>query len=397
MADVPERLVAAGKAGADAGLVAVILRSDRTEPLVVTPEQYKKIIRIGVAAAIFIVIVVGIGIYEFVSLQQAKDQEMLHEQQLELMRDKTASLQEKMDKMDALDQELRQMVKGSGAGDSPKGDGGVAGGQKKSPDLSNASYNDLLLATSRLETRSNARIISFITLKTVLSDTAGQQVLQMQQNSRMYQVGGSSGSPNSASTVPSIWPVTGTITSEFGYRGNPIGGGSGFHEGIDIGVDYGVPVRATAAGKVTMAGWVDGYGNLVEIDHGNGFVTRYGHNSMLLVTVGQEVQAGSIIPWPAAPDAARDLMSTMRFGSMARRPIPYCFYLNHKDSGRRFQIRKEDFHEEKCSVPCPVCIFVCLFAWGMYFFPPVHRGSHRNQSGPKRQRDVLFGVDRTGH
>lgn len=271
------------------------LRSDRTEPLVVTPEQYKKIIRIGVAAAIFIVIVVGIGIYEFVSLQQAKDQEMLHEQQLELMRDKTASFQEKMDKMDALDQELRQMVKGSGAGDSPKGDGGVAGGQKKSPDLSNASYNDLLLATSRLETRSNARIISFITLKTVLSDTAGQQVLQMQQNSRMYQVGGSSGSPNSASTVPSIWPVTGTITSEFGYRGNPIGGGSGFHEGIDIGVDYGVPVRATAAGKVTMAGWVDGYGNLVEIDHGNGFVTRYGHNSMLLVTVGQEVQAGSII------------------------------------------------------------------------------------------------------
>ena len=139
------------------------LQVDRTEPLVVTPEQYKKFIRIGVATAIFIVIAVGIGIYEFVSLQQAKDQEMLHEQQLELMRDKTTSLQEKMDKMDALDQELRQMVKGSGAGDSPKGDGGVAGGQKKSPDLSNASYNDLLLATSRLETRSNARIISFIT------------------------------------------------------------------------------------------------------------------------------------------------------------------------------------------------------------------------------------------
>ena len=106
------------------------LQVDRTEPLVVTPEQYKKFIRIGVATAIFIVIVVGIGIYEFVSLQQAKDQETLHEQQLELMRDKTTSLQEKMDKMDALDQELRQMVKGSGAGDSPKGDGGVAGDRR---------------------------------------------------------------------------------------------------------------------------------------------------------------------------------------------------------------------------------------------------------------------------
>ena len=283
------------KSGPKPAWVPDFLQAERTEPLVLTPAQYKKIIHIGAIAAIFIVIAIGIGIYEFVSLQQAKEQEMLHEQQLELMRDKTTSLQEKMDKMDALDQELRQMVKGSGAGESPKGDGGVAGGQKKSPDLSNASYNDLLLATSRLETRSNARIISFITLKTVLSDTAGQQVRQIQQNSRMYQVGGNAGGPNSSSTVPSIWPVTGTVTSDFGYRGNPIGGGSGFHEGIDIGVDYGVPVRATAAGKVTMAGWVDGYGNLVEIDHGNGFVTRYGHNSMLLVTVGQEVQAGSII------------------------------------------------------------------------------------------------------
>ncbi|WP_337465676.1 peptidoglycan DD-metalloendopeptidase family protein [Megasphaera sp.] len=275
------------------------LKTDRTEPLVVTPAQYKKLVRGCAVAVVVIVIAAGIGIYEFVSLQQAKAQEALHEQQLELMREKTTSLQEKMDKMDSLDQELRQMVKGSGAGDSPKGDGGVAGGQKKSPDLSHASYNDLLLATSRLETRSNARIISFITLKTVLSDTAGEQVRQMQQITHKYQGGalggGNNGDASSTSTMPSIWPVSGTVTSNFGYRGNPIGGGSGFHEGIDIGVDYGTPVRATAAGKVTMAGWVDGYGNLVEIDHGNGFVTRYGHNSMLLVTVGQEVRAGSII------------------------------------------------------------------------------------------------------
>ena len=136
------------------------LKTDRTEPLVVTPAQYKKLVRACAVAVVVIVIAAGIGIYEFVSLQQTKAQEALHEQQLELMREKTTSLQEKMDKMDSL--ELRQMVKGSGAGDSPKGDGGVAGGQKKSPDLSHASYNDLLLATSRLETRSNARIISFI-------------------------------------------------------------------------------------------------------------------------------------------------------------------------------------------------------------------------------------------
>ena len=257
----------------------------RSEPLVLTPKQYKKGITLVLAGAVVIVAGLLVGIYEFVSLQEMKEQNALHEQQLEMMREKTASLQEKMDKMDALDQELRQMVKGAGTGESPKGDGGVAGQQKKSPDVSHADYNELLHATSRLETKTNARIISFITLKTVLSDTAGQQVREMQQLSKQYQ----------ASNYPSIWPVNGTITSNFGYRGNPIGGGTGFHEGVDIAVDYGTPVRVTASGKVTMAGWVDGYGNLVEVDHGGGFVTRYGHNSMLLVVVGQEVKTGDII------------------------------------------------------------------------------------------------------
>ena len=137
------------------------------------------------------------------------------------------------------------------------------------------------------------------TLKTVLSDTAGEQVRQMQQITHKYQggalAGGQGAMPAARRRRLPSGPSAGRLTSNFGYRGNPIGGGSGFHEGIDIGVDYGTPVRATAAGKVTMAGWVDGYGNLVEIDHGNGFVTRYGHNSMLLVTVGQEVRAGSIV------------------------------------------------------------------------------------------------------
>jgi murein DD-endopeptidase MepM/ murein hydrolase activator NlpD len=271
------------------------------DSVVLTPQQYKKAVRIAAAAVVVLVLTVGIGIYEYVSLQQVREREALHEQQLEIMREKTASLQDKMNKMDALDQELRQMVKGSGTGDSPKGEGGVAGAQKKSPDVSNANYNDLLLATSRLETRTNARIVSFITLKTVLGDTAGTQVRQMQQISKQYK----------SSSTPTIWPVNGTITSNFGYRGNPIGGGTGFHEGLDIAVDYGTPVHVTASGKVTMAGWVDGYGNLVEVDHGNGFVTRYGHNSMLLVVVGQEVQTGDIIALA---------------GSTGRSTGPHCHY-----------------------------------------------------------------------
>lgn len=264
----------------------------RTEPIILTPKQYKKMVFAAGIGAVIIVAAAGIGIYQYISLQQIRAAEALHQQQLDIMREKASSLQDKMDKMDTLDQELRQMVKGSGSGDSPKGDGGTAGQQKKSTDLSHAGYNDVLLATTRLETRTNARIISFITLKTVLSDTAGQQVRQMQQTSRQYR---SASSAIMSTTTPSIWPVQGTITSSFGYRGNPIGGGTGFHEGLDIAVDFGTPVRATAAGTVSMAEWVDGYGNLVEIDHGNGIKTRYGHNSMLLVVVGQDIHVGDII------------------------------------------------------------------------------------------------------
>lgn len=261
------------------------LRKEKTEPVTITPKQYKKGVLIAGIGAFLIVLGVIVGVYEFVEIQTMREREALHEQQLELMREKTGSLQEKMDKLDSLDQELRQMVKGAGTGDSPKGEGGPTASQKKSPDVSAADLNTLLHATSRLETKVNARIISFVTLKTVLSDTAGQQVREMQQVHKKYE----------ASTYPSIWPVNGTITSNFGVRGNPIGGGTGYHEGLDIAVDYGTPVRATASGTVTIAGWVGGYGNLVEINHGSGFVTRYGHNSLILVTQGQEVKTGDII------------------------------------------------------------------------------------------------------
>jgi murein DD-endopeptidase MepM/ murein hydrolase activator NlpD len=260
-------------------------RHDGQETVTISGRRYRQGIIVAAIAVVLLVTGSAVGVYEYTQVQNLREKEALHEQQLQIMKDKTVSLQEKMDKLDALDQELRQMVKGAGTGESPKGDGSIAGSQKKSPDLSNADLNDLLHAASRLETKVNARVISFVTLKTVLSDTAGDQVREMQQISKKYE----------SSTYPSIWPVKGPITSNFGYRGNPIGGGTGFHEGLDIAVDYGTPVRATASGTVSLNGWVDGYGNLVEINHGGGFVTRYGHNSLILVTNGQKVNTGDII------------------------------------------------------------------------------------------------------
>jgi murein DD-endopeptidase MepM/ murein hydrolase activator NlpD len=87
----------------------------------------------------------------------------------------------------------------------------------------------------------------------------------------------------------------GTITSYFGERSDPFTGEDGFHKGLDFGGTAGEPVMAVAAGVVTWAGERSGYGTLVEINHGNGYVTRYAHNESALVAVGQMVTRGTKI------------------------------------------------------------------------------------------------------
>jgi murein DD-endopeptidase MepM/ murein hydrolase activator NlpD len=84
-------------------------------------------------------------------------------------------------------------------------------------------------------------------------------------------------------------------SSGYGMRIDPFTRGPAMHTGIDFRADTGEPVRATADGTVTTAGWQGGYGKMVEIDHGNGFATRYGHLSDIGVRLGQRVRSGQIV------------------------------------------------------------------------------------------------------
>ena len=107
-----------------------------------------------------------------------------------------------------------------------------------------------------------------------------------------YDISQFGGNPSADSHMPSIWPTTGVVTSPYGLRW----GGSDFHPGIDIANDMGTPIVATADGIVDYAGWnAGGYGNMVDIDHGNGMMTRYGHASQVVVATGQFVQRGQVI------------------------------------------------------------------------------------------------------
>jgi murein DD-endopeptidase MepM/ murein hydrolase activator NlpD len=100
----------------------------------------------------------------------------------------------------------------------------------------------------------------------------------------------------SDSVRPEGKPVAqGEISSYFGERSDPITGEEGFHKGLDFPGAEGEPVMAVAAGIVTWAGERSGFGTLVEINHGNGYMTRYGHNQTALVKVGQTVTRGQQI------------------------------------------------------------------------------------------------------
>jgi murein DD-endopeptidase MepM/ murein hydrolase activator NlpD len=98
-------------------------------------------------------------------------------------------------------------------------------------------------------------------------------------------------------TVPVRKPVTGDIdmSSPFGVRMDPFMREAAMHTGIDFRGEFGEPIHATAAGTVTVAGWSGGYGKMVEIEHGNGLATRYGHLSEIDVAVGDKIRVGQVI------------------------------------------------------------------------------------------------------
>lgn len=121
------------------------------------------------------------------------------------------------------------------------------------------------------------------------------------------------------------WPVSGTITSPFGYRRSPFGGGMEFHQGLDIAAPMGTTITAAASGTVISAGWYGGYGNYILIDHGGGMATGYGHCSQIFVSVGQQVQKGQAIGAVGSTGASTGphVHFEVRINGKPVDPVPY--------------------------------------------------------------------------
>jgi murein DD-endopeptidase MepM/ murein hydrolase activator NlpD len=126
-------------------------------------------------------------------------------------------------------------------------------------------------------------------------------------------------------STPSVWPVSGWITSPFGSRISPVAGKRQYHEGIDIAAPIGTAVVAPADGMVIKAGFETGYGNIVEISHGYGLKTVFGHNSGLNVKPGQRVTRGDIISYvgDTGSSTGPHLHYEVRVNNLPVNPIRY--------------------------------------------------------------------------
>ena len=221
-------------------------------------------------------------------IEELRQVNSIQQEQMLILSKKATALQDELEQLGQMENELRRMSGASAVQDSAADAQTAAeephdgqGGPYLQPNVKN-----LNLTLDLLEKRVAVRKTSMEGLRQELK--AQQEKLIVLGSIGMGVMGGVNGS------IPSIWPASGEVSSPYGLRW----GGSDFHPGIDIANDMGTPIVATADGIVTIAGWNSGgYGNMVDIDHGNGLMTRYGHASQVVVTAGQHVRKGQLIAY----------------------------------------------------------------------------------------------------
>ncbi len=135
-----------------------------------------------------------------------------------------------------------------------------------------------------------------------------------------------------AISIPSILPIAKfTFSSAFGVRSDPFAGSAAMHAGIDLASPSGTPIYATADGMVDRAEWFGGYGNMVEIEHGKGISTRYGHMSRIAAHPGQRIKRGDLIGYVGSTgrSTGNHLHYEVRIDGRAVNPVPFLQSANY--------------------------------------------------------------------
>ena len=265
--------------------------------VIFSSEEFKKLKIFGGAAAVLLILSISLAGWAGYSTNALHAENELYRSQLKMEDEKMQALENKAKTVEKISGQLQELVRTNG-GTVPEntgmGTGGI-GGASTVPDIAKTAGNkkedDEKIAVSETP----GELLKEMRRLDELLDKQIRLVVALRSEFMNQAYGAVSSVVNPTAETPNIWPVAGPISSYYGYRTSPGGIGSTFHEGVDIAGDYGTPISATAAGTVTQAGWVGGYGYLVEVKHADGIVTRYGHNSAVLVYEGQHVDQGSMI------------------------------------------------------------------------------------------------------
>lgn len=265
--------------------------------VIFSSEEFKKLKIFGGAAVVLLILSISLAGWAGYSTNALHAENELYRSQLKMADEKMQALENKAKTVEKISGQLQELVRTNG-GTVPEntgmGTGGI-GGASTVPDIAKTAGNkkedDEKIAVSETP----GELLKEMRRLDELLDKQIRLVVALRSEFMNQAYGAVSSVVNPTAETPNIWPVAGPISSYYGYRTSPGGIGSTFHEGVDIAGDYGTPISATAAGTVTQAGWVGGYGYLVEVKHADGIVTRYGHNSAVLVYEGQHVDQGSMI------------------------------------------------------------------------------------------------------
>jgi murein DD-endopeptidase MepM/ murein hydrolase activator NlpD len=240
-------------------------------------------------------------------IDDLKRERAAEREQVRMMAQELGALQLRLDRFDALGNKLQ--AEGTLISDAPdEGDlkNGKGGPLAESP-LGELDIDDVQAQLGQTSQKAD------------FAELALETSLAMNIRKAMGPVGGG---------VPFYWPLmsdASRLSSNFGWRKDPVRGGRAYHAGFDIADKIGTPVVAAAEGTVVFAGWRFGYGNLVEIKHANGFSTRYGHLQKTIAREGDRVSAGTLVALMGntGRSTGPHLHFEVRKGDQALNPYPF--------------------------------------------------------------------------
>jgi len=255
----------------------------------------------GVAALSVIAVLAGIHIYlsyrsmqsEIYVLGNLKAVNQMQKEEITRLQQQAQEMEQKMQAVQNLDRQVRELV--GLKHNPPASQGPYAALSSRSARGGNLEEREkrialLSLRDDKVESLSShsSGLKQLEEIDSVLSEIEAQSKYQINNLEKLHQE--VTDRLHFLEAVPNNWPLEGRLSSRFGFRRSPFGNFREFHDGIDIVGPRGAVVTAAGAGRVTFVGWKAGFGRTVVINHGYGYSTLYGHNSAILVRVGQTVK-----------------------------------------------------------------------------------------------------------